>query len=91
MKSAMTFVAPGEHSFPDPEMQALMDCEVHATLRDRARDEREYSEQSSFLSEALAEREFWRREMRRKPRFQYEQGSGPGYEFHAVDPVEYDA
>jgi hypothetical protein len=88
MKSAMTFIHPGEHRFPDPEMQWWIECEAEQELMQQARDEGEYMEASSNLSQAERERRYWRREMKRPSRFFHDGHSGDGLMWLEPDPVE---
>ena len=87
-QGAMTFVHPGEHSFGDPEMMWWMECEAEATLMREARDEGEYMECSSNLSQAEVERRYWQREMERPSRFPPCGNAGDGLLWLEPDPVE---
>jgi len=59
MRSAITLVLPGQHTYPDPELEARLDAEACTVLRDSALCERDYTEWESNLSQALIECQYW--------------------------------
>ena len=64
MRSAITLVLPGEHSFPDPELEAQLDLEACVALRDSSQCEADYMHWESNLSQAIVECRFWGRQCR---------------------------
>ena len=59
MRSAISFFMDGEHGYPDPDLESMIDLEACVALRDGARDEVEYMEWDAMVSQALVERQYW--------------------------------
>lgn len=92
MRSAITLVLAGEHSFPDPEIEALTDLEACMFLRDGSQCEADYVHWESNVSQAIVECRFWGRQCRTRLSIHDDPSAlsaGPGMEWHVVDPLEY--
>ena len=91
MRSAITLVLPGEHSFPDPEVEALTDLEACMSLRDGSQCEADYVHWDSNVSQAIMEVRHWRTQCCTKLSIHDDPSAlsaGPGMEWFGVDPLE---